>query len=49
MCLKKNSFLYTILSDSLTSSVPILILCNKQDETMAKGSNVVKSLLEKEM
>lgn len=44
-----RSFLYTILSDSTTSSVPVLILCNKQDETLAKGSSVIKKLLEKEM
>lgn len=44
-----SSFLYTILSDPVTSSVPVLILSNKQDETLAKGSTVVKSLLEKEM
>lgn len=43
------SFLYTILADQATSSVPVLILCNKQDETLAKGSSVIKTLLEKEM
>lgn len=43
------SFLYTILADPVTSSVPVLILCNKQDETLAKGSAVIKSLLEKEL
>nr|QBH73237.1 putative ARL3 [Carausius morosus] len=44
-------FLYTTLSDSaIVSARPaVLILCNKQDETMAKGSGVVKNLLEKEM
>lgn len=43
------SYLYTILADSNVSSVPILIACNKQDETFAKGSSVVKTLLEKEL
>jgi len=42
-------FLYTILADSSTTSTPILILCNKQDETLAKSSTVIKSLLEKEI
>lgn len=44
-------YLYTILSDkSITSHLPqILILCNKQDLHMAKGSSVIKVLLEKEM
>nr|QBH73242.1 putative ARL3 [Eurycantha calcarata] len=44
-------FLYTVLSDSAISSTrpSVLILCNKQDVTMAKGSGVVKNLLEKEM
>ncbi|XP_033220433.1 signal recognition particle receptor subunit beta [Belonocnema kinseyi] len=43
-------FLYTLLS-SITHqrNIPILILCNKQDQTMAKGSAVIKTLLEKEM
>lgn len=43
------SFLYTILADNGTSSTPVLIVCNKQDETMAKGETVVKALLEKEL
>ena len=30
-------------------SVPVLILCNKQDQTLAKGCGVIKTLLEKEM
>lgn len=44
-----HSYLYTILADSSVSSVPVLIACNKQDETFAKGSSVVKPLLEKEL
>lgn len=40
-------YLYTILADQ--QSIPILILCNKQDETMAKSSVVIKNLLEKEL
>ncbi|KAJ6641691.1 Signal recognition particle receptor subunit beta [Pseudolycoriella hygida] len=42
-------YLYTILADSAFSATPILILCNKQDETMAKGSGVIQNLLEKEL
>jgi len=44
-------FLYTLLSDPVVAnhSLPFLILCNKQDQTMAKGCSVIKSLLEKEM
>lgn len=40
-------YLYTILADQ--QSIPILILCNKQDETMAKSAAVIKNLLEKEL
>lgn len=43
------SFLYTLLADKDLSSVPVLILCNKQDETMSKGKSVIEQLLEKEM
>lgn len=43
-------FLYTLLSSASTdTSIPILILCNKQDQTMAKGCRVIKTLLEKEI
>ncbi|CAG2053094.1 unnamed protein product [Timema podura] len=44
-------YLYTLLSDPVVSSncPPFLVLCNKQDITMAKGIPVVKTLLEKEM
>ncbi|XP_055843241.1 signal recognition particle receptor subunit beta [Episyrphus balteatus] len=42
-------FLYTILSDPAISPCSILILCNKQDEEMAKSAQVIKTLLEKEM
>lgn len=44
-----SSFLYTLLADPATSSVPFLIACNKQDETLAKGSSVIRPLLEKEL
>lgn len=44
-----SSFLYTILADNAISDIPVLVLCNKQDEILAKGSSVIKSLLEKEM
>ncbi|XP_003703176.1 signal recognition particle receptor beta [Megachile rotundata] len=42
-------FLYNLLSDPVIQKKPVLILCNKQDQTMAKGSVVIKALLEKEM
>ncbi|KAG7308793.1 hypothetical protein JYU34_006027 [Plutella xylostella] len=44
-------YLYTILSDPVvqSNSPPVLILCNKQDQPLAKGSQVIKSLLEKEI
>ncbi|XP_055609295.1 signal recognition particle receptor subunit beta [Uranotaenia lowii] len=42
-------FLYTILADKAISSLPVVILCNKQDEALAKGDGVIKSLLEKEI
>ncbi|KAJ8721984.1 hypothetical protein PYW08_004386 [Mythimna loreyi] len=44
-------YLYTVLSDPVVQSynIPLLILCNKQDQDLAKGSQVIKSLLEKEI
>ncbi|XP_055310583.1 signal recognition particle receptor subunit beta [Sitodiplosis mosellana] len=42
-------YLYTVLADPSVAFVPVLITCNKQDETFAKGSSVVKPLLEKEL
>ncbi|CAH1638121.1 unnamed protein product [Spodoptera littoralis] len=44
-------YLYTILSDPVVQSysTPVLILCNKQDQPLAKGAQVIKSLLEKEI
>ncbi|XP_041979436.1 signal recognition particle receptor subunit beta [Aricia agestis] len=44
-------YLYTILADPVvqSNSPPLLILCNKQDQPMAKGSQVIKNLLEKEI
>lgn len=44
-------YLYTILLEPAVQSYspPVLILCNKQDQPLAKGSQVIKSLLEKEM
>ncbi|RUS76303.1 hypothetical protein EGW08_015927 [Elysia chlorotica] len=44
-------YLYTLLSDKTVSgnSLPVLVLCNKQDLTLAKGAKVVRSQLEKEM
>ncbi|CAH1776083.1 unnamed protein product [Owenia fusiformis] len=43
--------LYNLLTDKVISSnrTPIVVACNKQDITMAKGSKVIKSQLEKEM
>ncbi|CAK9819992.1 Signal recognition particle receptor subunit beta [Anthophora quadrimaculata] len=42
-------YLYNLLSDSAIQKKSVLILCNKQDQTMAKGSVVIKTLLEKEI
>lgn len=44
-------FLYRILTDATIQSnkSKIIILCNKQDKLMAKGSGVIKALLEKEL
>lgn len=44
-------FLYNILSDDtlLKSGTSYLVLCNKQDLSLAKGANAVKSILEKEL
>ncbi|XP_050666204.1 signal recognition particle receptor subunit beta [Leptidea sinapis] len=44
-------YLYTILVDPvIQSNCPaLLVLCNKQDQPTAKGSLVIKSLLEKEL
>lgn len=44
-------YLYNILSDNIvaSSSPSILILCNKQDLSLAKGPNAVKTILEKEL
>jgi len=43
--------LYRILIDTTIQSnkSKIIILCNKQDKLMAKGSEVIKTLLEKEL
>ncbi|GAB0086144.1 Signal recognition particle receptor subunit beta [Sergentomyia squamirostris] len=42
-------YLYTILLEPAISGLPFLILCNKQDDAMAKGASVIKTLLEKEL
>ncbi|XP_071446176.1 signal recognition particle receptor subunit beta [Hetaerina americana] len=44
-------FLYNLLTDPMVNShcVPLAIVCNKQDQTIAKGSTVIRNLLEKEM
>lgn len=43
--------LYNILVDPviIKNKPDILIMCNKQDQTLAKGSSVIKSMLEKEL
>lgn len=41
--------LYSVLSDPTIESCPFLVLCNKQDLSTAKGAQVIKSILEKEM
>ncbi|XP_070390302.1 signal recognition particle receptor subunit beta [Dermacentor albipictus] len=44
-------FLYNLLCDPVISQhcPPFMIVCNKQDEAMAKSSKVIQSQLEKEM
>jgi len=44
-------YLYHILSDSVVNKnrPAVLILCNKQDHTLAKGNKVIQAQLEKEM
>ncbi|XP_078032593.1 signal recognition particle receptor beta [Augochlora pura] len=42
-------YLYNILSEPSMQNKSVLILCNKQDQTMAKGSSVIKTLLEREL
>ena len=44
-------YLYTILSDPvvLSNRPQVLILCNKQDHALAKGPQIIQSILEKEM
>ncbi|XP_053675169.1 signal recognition particle receptor subunit beta [Anopheles nili] len=42
-------FLYTILADKATTKIPVVVLCNKQDETLAKSESAIKSMLEKEI
>lgn len=44
-------YLYTILADPVVqnNNPSVLIFCNKQDQPLAKGAQVIKSLLEKEI
>lgn len=43
-------FLYTLLSDkTIQKNIEILILCNKQDQTLAKTCEAIRTLLEKEI
>ncbi|XP_073843341.1 signal recognition particle receptor beta [Musca autumnalis] len=41
--------LYSILTDAATGPCRICVFCNKQDSTTAKGVEVIKSSLEKEL
>uniref|UniRef100_A0A2M4AIA6 Signal recognition particle receptor subunit beta n=1 Tax=Anopheles triannulatus TaxID=58253 RepID=A0A2M4AIA6_9DIPT len=41
-------FLYTILADKAIANLPVIVLCNKQDETIAKSETAIRSMLEKE-
>jgi len=44
-------YLYDLLSDLdiVRRNVPVLILCNKQDQCLAKGCSLIKVLLEEEI
>ncbi|XP_066298028.1 signal recognition particle receptor subunit beta-like [Branchiostoma lanceolatum] len=42
-------FLYVLLVDAALAKAPFLIVCNKQDMTLAKSEKVVKGMLEKEI
>lgn len=44
-------FLYNILVDVifLNNNPHMVILCNKQDQTLSKGGNAIRSMLEKEL
>ncbi|XP_013103807.1 signal recognition particle receptor subunit beta [Stomoxys calcitrans] len=41
--------LYSVLTDAATVTCKVCIFCNKQDSTTAKGVEVIKSSLEKEL
>jgi len=43
--------LYDLLTDQdiVRRNVPVLILCNKQDQYLAKGCSLIKQLLEEEI
>merc|ERR1712080_422791 len=44
-------FVYNILTDNTITSQkpPILLLCNKQDQMMAKSATIVRGMLEREI
>lgn len=43
-------FLYNLLSDNaVQKNINVLILCNKQDQTLAKSTSVIEALLVKEL
>ncbi len=48
---RRCRYLYSILLDPVVNSnrPAVLVLCNKQDHALAKGVQVVKTQLEKEM
>lgn len=50
-CKEVGDFLYSILADEITQQgrLPVLVVCNKQDELKAKSSAVIKGQLEKEL
>ena len=44
-----SRLLYLLLTEREMYRLPVLIVCNKQDQLLAKSRDIVKSLLEKEM
>lgn len=49
-CFLSCRYLYDLLSDiHKLKDVPLLIFCNKQDQDMAKGFELIQSLLENEI
>ncbi|XP_037075857.1 signal recognition particle receptor subunit beta-like [Pollicipes pollicipes] len=44
-------YLYTVLTDPVIAALqpPLLVLCNKQDQAMAKGAGLIRTQLEREI